>query len=1054
MEPAEDSRTGLIAWFARNRVAANLLMIFILLLGTVTAITIRKQMFPQIEINWLNINIAYPGAAPQDVEEAITVKLEESLASIQGLKRVITRSNRGSASASIEVMEEYDAQEVLDEVKTAVDSISSFPDGMERPLVSRAKFRQEVMYVSLYGDLNSRDLKHLGERIHDELRALDDVSIVEYYSGANYEIAIEVSREKLYEYGFTFEEIAAAVRGWSTNRSAGQIRAKEGFISVRVEEQAYIGEEFERLPLRTRADGTHILLGDVATVSDGFEEGINYTKMNGKNTVTFFVGATRDQSIGDVADVVDGYLAERAATLPQGVTLEPWVDLTYYLDGRLSMMLSNMFWGGLLVFAILALFLRIKVAFWVILGLPVSFLGALMLLPVSWVDVTINIGSLFAFIMVLGVVVDDAIVIGESVHTEVESQGRGVDHVVRGAQRVAMPATFGVLTTCAAFFPMLLETGPNSAFPRAIGFVVVFCLLFSLVESKLILPAHLAAMKPLNPNSTNPIFRVQKYIDQHLQSFVNNRYRPALQWCLAYRYAVMAAFTAAILITAVLVMGGFVKFVNQPKIPHDFVRLKLEMNASVSEQDTMEAMLAIEAMIQRVERETLEQYGQPMLDNFFVSMEGRTEARLEVKLVDPEERPIDTFALSAKWREQMPRIASVKSINIIDTVMGGGTNDGDVSFRVIGRDIATMRQVASQVRDAMGRIEGVYEINDSEQVSAKEARFKLKPLAASMGLTTAEVAAQAGYGLYGIEAQRIVRNSEEIRVMVRYPESQRNVLGAVNNLLITTADGSQVPLAELADIELVDGVNQIYREDGQRTITLWASLDFAKVQPLTVANQLRDGVFAQVQERHPNIVIEEAGNLKAERSSVVDFFINFGKILLPIYILLALPLRSYTQPLMIMSVIPFGVVGAIWGHAIMGYELSGLSLFGIFAAVGVVVNDSLVMVDYVNKARERGETLLSAVMNGGQRRFRAIILTSLTTFIGLLPIMSESSLQAKFVIPMAISLGYGVLCATLVTLIMVPCLYLVLDDVGRFLRRVVRWFVPYSAAASPQSHHR
>ena len=1036
MERPEDTRTGLIAWFTRNTVAANLLMIFILLLGVATAMTIRKQMFPQVEINWLNINIAYPGAAPQDVEEAITVKLEESLASIQGLKRVITRSNRGSASANIEVMEEYDAQEVLDEVKTAVDSISSFPDGMERPRISRAKYRQEVMYVSLYGDLNNYDLKRLGERIHDELRALDDVSIVDYYSGANYEIAIEVSRDKLYEYGFSFEEIAAAVRNWSTNRSAGQIRAKEGFISVRVEDQAYIGEEFERLPLRTRADGTKILLGDVAKVSDGFEEGINYTKMNGHNTVTFFVGATRDQSIGDVASIVDEYIAERAPSLPKGVTLEPWVDLTYYLDGRLNMMLSNMFWGGLLVFIILALFLRLKVAAWVMVGLPVSFLGALMLLPMSWVDVTINIGSLFAFIMVLGVVVDDAIVIGESVHTEVEEKGRGVDNVIRGAQKVAMPATFGVLTTCAAFFPMLLETGPQSAFPRSIGFVVVFCLLFSLVESKLILPAHLAHMKPLDPNSRNPITRLQNFIDRHLQHFISNYYKPMLQWCLECRYAVMAIFTGVVFITAALFIGGQVRFVNQPKIPNDFIRLSLEMNASVAEQDTMAAMLDIETMVKRIEAETIDEFNQPMIDNLFVSMEGRTEARIEVKLVDPEDRPIGTFALSAKWREQMPDITGLKSLEIADTVMGGGTNDGDVSFRIIGNDITAMRQVASEVREAMGSIDGVYEINDSEQVGAQEARFKLKPLAASMGLTTAEVAAQASYSLYGIEAQRIVRNSEEIRVMVRYPESERNVLGAVNDLLITTPDGSKVPLMEVADIELVEGVNQVYREDGRRTITMWASLDFAKVQPLQVANELRDGIFADIAVRYPNIDIEEAGNLKEERSSVVDFFINFGKILLPIYILLALPLRSYTQPLMIMSVIPFGVIGAIWGHVIMGYDMSGLSLFGIFAAVGVVVNDSLVMVDYVNKARERGETLFDAVMNGGQRRFRAIILTSLTTFIGLLPIMFESSLQAKFVIPMAISLGYGVLCATFVTLVLVPCLYMVMDDVGHF-------FLPY-----------
>lgn len=1042
MEPEYNTRKGVIAWFARNSVAANLLMIAIIILGLFTAMTIRKQMFPQFEINWINISIAYPGAAPQDIEEAITVKVEEALASIQGLKRVITRSNRGFASADIEVMDEYDAQEVLDEIKTAIDSISSFPDGMERPRVSRAKYRQEVMYVSLYGDLSNFDLKRLGKQIHDELRALPSVSIVDYYSGANYEIAIEVSRDKLREYGFTFNEIATAVRNWSTNQSAGQIRAVDGFISVRVENQAYVGEEFERLPLRTRADGTQIMLGDVARVIDGFEEGINYTKINGHNTVTFFVGATRDQSIGDVAEIIDNYIAERQQTLPEGLVLEPWVDLTYYLDGRLNMMLSNMLWGGLLVFAVLGLFLRLRLAMWVMLGLPVSFLGAIMLLPMSWVDVTINVGSLFAFIMVLGVVVDDAIVIGESVHTEIEEKGQSIDNVIRGAQRVAMPATFGVLTTCAAFFPMVLESGPESAFPKAIGFVVVFCLLFSLVESKLILPAHLAHMKPFKSNPRNPLHRAQDWIDRRLQGFIDNVYKPVLSWALYFRYVIFAIFTGVIIVTAALFAGGIINYVGQPKVPHDFSRIEIEMNASTPEQDTLAAVLKLEQMIKSVEEDIVEEFGQPMVESYYVSLDSRTQAEIQTKLVDPELRPMSTFDLSARWREVMPDISGLKSLTIFDNIFGGGMNDGDVSFRIHGNDLDQLRRAAEDIKVALGEIDGVNEIADSEQQSAEEARFVLKPVAYSLGLTAAEVARQAGYSLYGIEAQRIVRDSEEIRVMVRYPESERNVLESVNDLLITTPTGSKVPLVEVADIVLMPGVNQIYREDGSRTITIWASLEFDKIQPLKVADTLAETVFPEIEKNYPRVSIEEAGSLKEERENLVNQLRNLVMILLPIYILLALPLRSYTQPLMIMSVIPFGVVGAIWGHLIMGYDLSGLSIFGIFAAIGVVVNDSLVMVDYVNKARARNETLVNAVMQGGVRRFRAIILTSLTTFIGLLPIMFETSLQAKIVIPMAISLAFGVLLATFVTLLLVPCLYLISDDLRHGLRTIKHWFFP------------
>ncbi|MDO3387066.1 efflux RND transporter permease subunit [Gilvimarinus sp. SDUM040013] len=1046
MESVDDTRNGIIAWFARNSVAANLLMICVLLLGLYTAFDIRKQMFPQFELNFINVSVLYRGAAPQDVEEAITVKLEEALASIQGIERIITRSNRGSASANIEVMEEYDAQDVLDEVKTAIDSISSFPDGMERPQISRAKYRQEVMYISLFGDLSNFDLKRMGEDIHDELRALPDVSIVDYYSGANYEIAIEVSRDRLYEYGLTFSQVADAVRGWSTNQSAGQIRAEDGYISVRVEDQAYVGPEFERLPLLTRSDGTVVQLGDVAEVKDGFEEGIQFTRINGQNSVTFFVGATKDQSITDVAQVVNNYIEDRSLTLPEGLHLETWVDFTYYLNGRLNMMLSNMFWGGLLVLLILALFLRLKLAMWVMLGLPVSFLGAIMLLPLSWVDVTINVGSLFAFIMVLGVVVDDAIVIGESVHTEIEERGQSIDNVIRGAQRVAMPATFGVLTTCAAFVPMVLETGPMSAFPKAIGFVVIFCLLFSLIESKLILPAHLAHMKPVKPNPRNPVYRLQSYIASGLQWIIEHAYSPALGWSLHHRYVIMAAFTGAIIITAGMFAGGLINFVGQPKVPHDFSQIRIEMNSSASEQKTHDTLLLLEAMVKDVEEDVVADFGQPMIENLYISQTSRTTAEVQAKLVDPELRPIGTFALSARWREKMPDIPGMKSLSIIDNVFDSGMNDGDVSFRIIGKDIDQLRLAARDIRDALNEIEGVYEIQDSEQQGVQEARFVLKPLAVSMGLTTAEVARQASFALYGVEAQRIVRDSEEIRVMVRYPEQERNVLDAIRDVIINAPNGSQVPLVELADFELADGVNQIYREDGNRTISIWATLDFAKVQPLTVANTLEDGVFETLELRYPAVTLEEAGSLKDERESVKNFMVNLGKILMMIFVLLALPLRSYVQPLMIMSVIPFGVIGAIWGHVIMGYDLSNLSLFGIFAAIGVVVNDSLVMVDYINKARERGETLNNAVLQGGRRRFRAVILTSLTTFIGLLPIMFESSLQAQIVIPMAISLAFGVLCATFVTLLLVPVLYLVMHDVGHVGRKTVGWFVPHRKA--------
>ncbi|WP_019600928.1 efflux RND transporter permease subunit [Teredinibacter turnerae] len=1032
-----NANKGIIAWFARNPVAANLLMFAIILGGLYSATIVRKQMFPQVENTWISVSALYRGASPQEVEETITTKMEEAFQSIEGLERIITRSNRGSATASLKILDGYDPQIVLDDVKSAVDSISSFPAGMEPPRVTYDKYRQEVMWVNIAGDVGLAELKRLGETIQDEIRALPDVNITEFYSGASYEVAIEVDQDKLREYNLSFTDIASAVRNFSTNRSAGEIRADAGNISVRVEDQAYIGAEFENIPLRILPDGTYLRVGDIAHVSDGFEEGINYSKMDGVNALTIFIGASSDQSITDVASTVKAYLEERQKSLPSGIRLETWADLTYYLNGRLNMMLENMFWGGILVFVILAMFLRMKLAFWVMMGLPVSFLGALAFLPLSWIDVTINVGSLFAFIMVLGVVVDDAIIIGESIYTETQDKGQTLDNVIRGAQRVAVPATFGVLTTMAAFAPMVLESGPQSAFPHAIGYVVVLCLVFSLVESKLILPAHLAGMKPESPNSRNLFTRFRLKVDSRLSRFVDGSYLPFLTKAIYHRYSVLMVFISAIILTVAMFSSGMVRMIMFPKIPHDFSTIELEMNPDAPDSALLKAMLDLETMIHEVETSIETEFQKPMVELVHVSNEGRSKASIQAKLVDPEDRPFDTFELSRRWRERMPEIPDAKNVTIRDNVFGSGTNDGDLSFRLKSRNIEDLRAAASAVKAHLNTVKGVSDINDSEQPPAQEIRFKLKPVAYSLGLTTNDVASQASYSLYGIEAQRMMRDRQEIRVMVRYPKEDRDSLSAINSVMIRTPTGSDVPLSEVADIEYADGVNQIYRENGNRAITVWASVDFQQAESFKIANEMNSEVFPQIKRKYPSVFIEESGKLKDDREGLANQILSILIILLPIYVLLALPLKSYLQPLMIMSVIPFGIIGAIWGHIIVGMDVSRMSMFGMFAVVGVVVNDSLVMVDYVNRARERGETLLDAVLHAGQKRFRAILLTSLTTFIGLVPIMSETSLQAQIVIPMAVSLAFGVLFATAVTLILVPMLYMISDDLSLLIRKML-----------------
>jgi multidrug efflux pump subunit AcrB len=1031
-----DTNVGIIAWFARNSIAANLLMFFILIGGALTAFTINKQMFPQPEINWISYAAPYPGAAPQEVEEGITIKIEEALKSVQGLKRVITYSNRGYSNGWFEIELDYDPQVVLEEVKSAIDTISSFPDGMERIKIEREKYRQEVLYISLYGDLANGELKELGRKIHNEIQQLPDISISDLYSGLSYEISIEVSKDKLREYNLSFNDVADAVRNYSRNMSAGQIRATNGYINLRVENQAYRGHEFEQVPLITLEDGTKILLGEVATINDGFEEGLQYSKFNGQNSITIFVGASEIQSITKVADIMNEYIDNKTASLPSGVKLEAWVDMTYYLNGRLNMMLDNMKSGAVLVFLMLALFLRVRLAFWVMMGLPVCFLGTLLLMPMEFVNITINVISLFAFILVLGIVVDDAIVMGESAHDEIEEHGHSTENVIRGVKRVAMPATFGVLTTIAVFVPFLFGEGPSASFSKAIGGVVIFCLIFSLIESKLILPAHLVKMKVKEFNPKNPLDRARRFIDVKLKNFINNVYRPALAVFLEYRYAVLMFFISLVLLSAGLFSGGFVRYIGQPKIPHDFPRISVEMNIDASEKSTLDTLLSIQRQIVKVDKEIESKYGVSMISDLQVDLRSRTSGEVMVKLTVPEKRPMNTFELADLWRQAIPNYPGVKTLDISDNFFGDGRDDGDIAFRLESIDDAQLLAAAKELKQKLNTLKGVGDVNDSRQTSAKEIQFTLKPLAYSMGISLADIASQVNNSFYGLEAQRILRDSEEIKVMVRYPLAQRSSVGHVDDVLIQAPNGAELPLSELAEITLTDGVTRIRRENGNRTINVWGSVDAEQVEPFEVAKDIQDNFIPQLLKKYPNVHSELSGKIQEEMDGVGEQIRDALISFMVIFSLLAIPLKSYSQAVMIMTVIPFGIIGAVFGHFMLGMDLSVLSVFGILAAAGVAVNDSLVMVDYVNKARKRGERLKDAVMHAGTKRFRAILLTSLTTFIGLVPIIFfETSAQAQIVIPMAVSLSFGVLFATIVTLVFIPSLYMIIEDIKRVFTR-------------------
>lgn len=1023
----QDTQKGIIAYFANNSVAANLMMLFIVIMGVISYFTIARQMFPNIEINHINIYADYPGASPQEIEENIMIKIEEQLKDVTEIKRGVYRSFRNSGRVWLEIDPDEDLSEVLDKVKLRVDSIATFPAGMEPVTISQREFQQQVVELSLVGDYPLTELKPVAKQIKDELLQRANISLVELDTPDD-EIAIEIQPEQLRRYKLTIDDITNAIRLYSANFSAGQLRTDSGIISVRVENQFYNGEEFRHIPIKIGANGAKVLLKDVATIKDEFTEGERYFKYNGNNALYLAINATKDQNIIPVAESVKRYVEERNKTLPAGMQLETLIDITYYLNGRLDMMLKNLLQGSILVALMLTLFLRFRLAFWVMVGLPLCFLGAIMMMP--FFGVTINVLSLFAFIMVLGIVVDDAIVIGESAYTEIEKNGSGVRSVVIGAKRVATPATFGVLTTIAVFAPFLMSSGVEGTFFYNIAVVVIFCLIFSLIESKLILPAHLAHMKfnPIQPNSWRAKF------NERFFGFINGPYRRLLSRCAEWRWTVFFGFVALLMISAGLVQANYVRFVPNPKVPHDYPRISIEMNETVSDETTISALKQIESVVRDIEAKTKQNHdGQGMIRDLLAWNNGRTEARILIPLVDEELRPYDTFELARRWREAIPEIPGMKSFSIQDDV-NGGDDDGEFGYLLFGPDIDTLNAAGKHFISMLQQQTGLFDISSTIDPATKEIQLSLKPVAYDLGLNLATIASQVGASFYGGEAQRVLRNGEEVKVMVRYPKLTRERFAELKYAIVTTPRGEEVMLGDVVELTEKPGTSYIRREGGYRSVYVWGSIDEEAVEPNQVVEDIKEKLLPELTRMYPTVKTELGGSIEeeqAQQAEQVKFFIA-GMIM--VYILLAVPLRSYFQPLIIMSVIPFSLTGAIWGHFWFGLDLSMMSTFGLIAAAGVVINDSLVMTDYVNQMRRQGHSIKEAVIEAGTVRFRAITLTSITTFVGVLPIMFETSLQARFVIPMAVALGFAVMFATLITLVLVPCLYLMLEDISSGIR--------------------
>ncbi|MEO0888963.1 MAG: efflux RND transporter permease subunit, partial [Pseudomonadota bacterium] len=917
-------------------------------------------------------------------------------------------------------------------VKQRVDTLSNLPAGMEPINVYQVEWRQEVIEMGLVGDRPLEELKPIAKQVEDELLQLKNVMLVNI-NAPEEEIAIEVDPLVLRKYDLTLNDVSNAIRRYSANYSAGEVKTNAGMIAVRIENQYYRGDEFRNIPVKLGANGAKVLLQDIATIKDGFTEEDRYFEYSGQNAIYMAVQATRDQNIIPVAESVRNYIEAKNKTLPDDIQLKVLVDMTYYLNGRLDMMLKNLLQGAALVAIMLSVFLRFRLAMWVMLGLPVCFLGAVMMMPM--LGITVNIVSLFAFIMVLGIVVDDAIVTGESAYSEIEEKGGGVENVVTGVKRVATPATFGVLTTIAVFAPFLLSSGIDSAFFYGIAGVVILCLIFSLIESKLILPAHLAHTNftPIKVGGWRDNFNKRFF------GFVNGPYRSFVKACTHWRWTVFAFFCGLLLISAALVSSNYVRVIPNPKVPTDYPAITIEMNDTVSSEQTINALKTIEGVMQKIEDQIIDEHGQGMIRDVLSYNRSRTEGRILVPLVDEELRPFNTFELARRWREAMPVIPGMKSFKIREQSAGGGDRD-EFGYLLFGSDINELNEAGRYLIGRLQQEEGLYDISSSIDSGSKEVLLSLAPVAYDLGLDLTMIAEQVGGSFYGGEAQRIIRDGEEIKVMVRYPQLTREAFSSLRYAVITTPAGTKVMLGDVVKINEQPGVSSIRREGGYQTVYVYGSIDEELVEPQEVVKVIDENILPDMKQAFPSVKTELGGDIEeqaAQRNEQIMFFIA-GMII--VYILLAVPLKSYTQPLIVMSVIPFSLTGAIWGHFWLDMDISMMSTFGLIAAAGVVINDSLVMTDYVNQVREKGMSIKQAVVEAGCARFRAITLTSITTFAGVLPIMFETSLQARFVIPMAVALGFAVLFATVLTLILVPCLYLMLEDIKNIFRIVKRFF--------------
>ena len=1040
----------IIRWFVNNKVVANLLMMLIIITGATTIPLLKMEVFPEIDLNIINVSTVYPGATPSDIEEAICIKIEERLQGLEGVKKITSTSSENVGSVRIELLQGEDINDMLDRVKAEVDAIDSFPENVEKPICKKIVGSNPVISVAVHGDLDDIILNRLTEDIKDEIDALPEVTFSSIVADLETEIAIDIDEASLRKYDLSFQQIAESIQQWSINMPSGSIKTSDGEILIRSNSQGYTTYDFAKIPIISDSNGAIVYLGDISVIRDTFSDQFELDFFfNGDRANLITVFRVGNQNALDVSEAIKNYVDNKNNVLPNSVSVTAWDDEARILSSRIETIVRNARQGLILVILVLALFLKPKLAFWVSLGIPISFMGGFWLF--APLDLSINMLSLFTFILVLGIVVDDAIVVGENIALFKERGMNPIDAAVKGAYQVAKPVFFAVLTTMVTFAPMLSVEGEIGSIWRIFPLVVISVLVWSLIESLTILPAHLAHSTDEKPKNRVLLLiskkwqKIQNKIVSGLNHVIAYYYKPLLIKAVDSPFSSLSFSAGIFVLTIGVMLSGFLKFSFFPAVEDDLAIATIEYPSGTPLEITEEGFKYLEQAASLLEKELEQEFPDqqiiknrlstigylPMLTktsrgpgNLNALFAGSNMAEVALELAPSEKRTISTEDVVRKWRNLMPKIPGIKELSFKSDLFSAGD---PINIQLSSKYMDDLIQAKNELKSQLVRFPGVFDVADNYNVGKEEISINLLPAAKNYGVSMMMVASQVRQAFYGLEVQTVQRGRNELKIILKYPKDQRSSISHLENMMILSPNGSTIPVRQVAQLEIGEGLSSIERKDRKRSINVTADVDLSISNGNEVIASVTKNILPLILKKYNSVNYSLEGEQQEQGENLKSLGKNFLLAMIVVYMLLAIPFKSYFQPLVVMSSIPFGITGAVIGHILMGMNLSVLSMMGIVALTGVVVNDSLVMVDFINRYRYEGNTIRDAVLEAGPRRFRPIFLTSLTTFVGLVPLILEKSTQAKFMIPMAVSLSFGVLFATAITLLLVPVSYLTLE---------------------------